>query len=91
MFAHIIKFFPVSSHTFAIIVRDTALFFLSFLGGCGGGGGGGGREGEGKNGGGLRWVVIDCRVLAKLKTNYAAPAGVYEEIMYDQHYTGILT
>ena len=37
------------------------------------GGGGGG----GKNGGGLRWVVIDCRVLAKLKTNSAAPAGVY--------------
>jgi len=28
---------------------------------------------------------------SKLKTNYAAPAGVYKDIMYDQHYTGILT
>ena len=59
--------------------RHGSFFFFSFvyilflfLGG-GGGGGGGGAE----NGGGLRWVVIDCRVLAKLKTNSAAPAGVY--------------
>lgn len=65
MLAHIIEFFPVWSHAFAITVRDT--------------GGGGGGEGEGgrKNEGGLRWVIIDCRVLAKLKTNYATPAGVY--------------
>ena len=75
--AHIIEFFPVWSHAFAITVRDT--------GGGGGGGGGGGR----KNEGGLRWVIIDCRVLAKLKTNYATPAGVYKDVIYDQHYTGI--
>ena len=72
MLAHIIEFFPVWSHAFAITVRDT-------------GRGGGGR----KNGGGLIWVIIYFRVLAKLKTNYATPAGVYEDIIYDQHYSGI--
>ena len=42
-----IKFFPVSSNAFAMIVRDTALFFFSFVyilflffGGRKGGGGG---------------------------------------------------
>lgn len=36
---------------------------------------------------------MDCHVLAKLKlkTNYAAPAGVYKDIIYDQRHTGILT
>ena len=87
MLAHIIEFFPVWSHAFAITVRDTALFFFSFFFRWWGGGGwgGGGR----KNGGELRWVIIDCRVLAKLKTNYATPAGVYKDVIYDQHYTGI--
>lgn len=80
MLAHIIEFFPVWSHAFAITVRDT---------GRGGGGRGGEGEGGRKNGGELRWVIIDCRVLAKLKTNYATPAGVYKDVIYDQHYTGI--
>ena len=86
MLAHIIEFFPVWSHAFAITLRDTALFFFSFFFRWWGGGRG---EGGRKNGGELRWVIIDCRVLAKLKTNYATPAGVYKDVIYDQHYTGI--